>query len=171
VERARARLAELARLVAAKRRFLDRVITPAMVRREIERGRLDWIRVDCRIVNFGSESQAREALLCVSEDRIPLERVAAEARAEVRHTRAFLQDIEPALRDRLLGAAPGEVLGPLPSGPDWSLVQVLGKTLPTVDDADVWRLADARVKSRAVAQQLSRRVRWADPGIAPSQGS
>jgi hypothetical protein len=166
-DRAARRVGVLSRLITARQRLQDREIPPDVIRREIERGKLDWIRVDCRIADFESEARAREALLCIVEDRLPLERVAADARVPVQEGRYYLADLDPEIRSRLLGSAPGEVVGPIPLGPGYRLVLLMRKELPSEADPEVVRLATDRTRARALADRVARRIRWVDPSLAP----
>jgi hypothetical protein len=156
-ERRRAHLATLERAFA---RFRGSAVTPRALREVLHARRLDWIRIRARAVDFGDESAAREAALCVREDREPLRAVAERSRRPIREVTGFLGDLLPAARDRLLGARPGELLGPLPLDGRPGVIQVLEKVLPCSDDPEVRSRAEGEVLRRAVERATTERVRW-----------
>jgi len=154
------RLARLRRLQAAEARFRSQVTTPEAVRREVEHHRLEWVRLGCAVAHFASEAHAREAALCVREDGMSLEEVAANARAEVEAVRLLLSEVEPELRHALLGARSGDLVGPLRSGDLWALFAVREKSLPALDDPATAELAAVEAAEHAIREQVSRRIRW-----------
>jgi len=122
--------------------------------------RLDWIRVAFRSVHFTSEPSAREAFLCVREDGLDLSQVATDAGVEVHQTNRWLDEFELPLRDRMLGARAGEVIGPLRENGGFAVHLVDAKRLPTLDDPEVRRRAESRAVTRALAHEVNERIRW-----------
>ncbi|MDH5283542.1 MAG: hypothetical protein OEW80_06620, partial [Gemmatimonadota bacterium] len=154
------RLSRLRRLQAAEAKFRSQVTTPEAVRREVEHHRLEWVRLHCTVAHFSTEAHAREAALCVREDGMSLEEVATGARAEVEDVRLLLSEVESDLRNALLPARSGDLVGPLRSGDQWALFAVEEKSLPALDDPDTAELAAREAGERAVREQVSRRIRW-----------
>ena len=60
------------------------------------------------------EEMAREALLSLRDDGLSLDEVARDAKAAVEDRRVFVDELPAGIRDRLLAARKGELLGPLP---------------------------------------------------------
>lgn len=100
---------------------------------------------------------AREAALCVWEDKKT--EVAAAVKTVVYHSRLYLDQVAPALRDRLLGARKGAPVGPLPWGEEFALFLIRDKILPSLDDSGIWR--QQRATSCAAHRQTEVRARAA----------
>ena len=62
------KLAALARLEAAWRRFAVRQVTPAAIREQLLAHRLDWTRLRVQAIRLAEPDAAHEAALCVRED-------------------------------------------------------------------------------------------------------
>ncbi len=58
----------------------EKLVTEAALLEVIEANRLEWVVIDTDTLSFADESAAREALLCVSEDRLSLADVGALSR-------------------------------------------------------------------------------------------
>jgi hypothetical protein len=152
--------ADIAAVDASWARFCADVASPQAIEREVHAQHMDWLRLDCRWLAHTQEDVVREAALCVREDGRDLATVAGDAGVRLRTEMVLLETAEPALRGHLLGARPGDVLGPLPLGDEFRLIEVLAKRAPTADDPDIRaRAADAVVR-RAVRGEVANRVRW-----------
>jgi hypothetical protein len=156
----RRRLARLARIERGFGEFRVRTVTPRDLHEVIQARQLDWIRVQLRTASFDSEAPAREAALCVREDGETLADVARAAGAPVRATAAFLEELATDLRQRLLGARPQELLGPMRVGDTFALIEVIEKAPPTSDDPEVRRRAEDTVIRREAEREIERHVRW-----------
>lgn len=154
------RLVHLARLERGYARFRALAPTPARIQRELEIGRLEWVRLDCRVIKFETETLAREAVLCVREDGLGVDQVARDAHAVVHEMRFFLGELDPALRPALLAATTQELIGPVPFEEGYALFLVLDKLLPDERTPDVRREVERRAISRAETEQVDRLVRW-----------
>jgi hypothetical protein len=159
-ERAGERLAVLDRVERGLQEFARSVLTGEAIRREISHHHTEWIRVDCRTVGFAGESEAREAAFCLREDGLELDEVAATARAPVAESRFYLDDLEPDFRPVFLAARPVDLLGPMLFEGSHTLIRVVDKVMPSEQDPEVLRRAEAGVLARALADQMHRRVRW-----------
>ncbi len=157
------RAALLDALDAGFQRFCEHVVTPEHLTRQLAVRQLEWIRVRYRYVAFSDAQSAREAALCVREDGMALEEVAAAAHTAVEEASVFLDALEPDFRTRCLAAAPGELLGPLADG-DGALIAVLSeKVAPRLDDPGVRRRTEDELIGRAVAHEVASRVIWQTP--------
>lgn len=154
------RLRVVAGLAVARRRFRDAVLTPKMLRRELEGRQLDWIHVDYRTAAFPTDGMAREAVLCVRDDGLDLSTVAHEAGVKIASTGAWLGEVDRQLRDQLLAARAGDVVGPVGVGDAYVIHQVDAKRLPTLDDPDVRARIEASALARALGGAESDRVVW-----------
>ena len=146
--------------------FRRRVITPDAIAREIASNQVHWIRIDCRSIGFDDAGHVREAALCLREDGVEMDELAEDAGVEVQEEVFYLDDLGEDLHSRLLGAAEGDVIGPVEADGIYTLYQVAGKSMPTANDPELVRRAERIIVSRALAAEVGRRVRW----HADSQG-
>jgi len=154
------RAALLDALDAGLESFRRHVATPEHLARQLAVRRLEWIRVRYRYVTLPDPQSAREAALCVREDGMALDEVAAAAHVAVREASAFLDTLGTDFQTRCVGAAPGDVLGPLTDG-DGVVLAVLGeKIAPRLDDPGVRQRAEDEVMRRALDHEVAARVTW-----------
>jgi hypothetical protein len=139
----------------------EKLVTEAALQEIIEANHLEWVVIDADTLSFSEENAAREALLCVSEDRLSLSDIAELSRHSLMRTRGFLDDVPPEHRHRLLAAEPGRVIGPLPVDGRYHVTMVTGRGVPTLDDAQVASRARTmfldRIAHRAAREHVSRR--------------
>lgn len=143
VDAAADRLHHLAVVVAADRAATAAAIDDDALERQLDRARLDWVRVDLEALRFPTAAAAQEAALCVREDGLSLSDVAIESHHAIDDYRTLLDALDEALRDAVLSASPGDTIGPLQTATGWIVAHVVGKTA-----AD---LADPLVRARAEA--------------------
>lgn len=156
----RERVLRLSWLASGIGRCRGLVLTPDVVRREVEHHALDLLRIDCQVVTFPSEPLAREAALCVRDDGLGIEEVAREARSELQDATLYIEDVEPALQGVLRSAAPDALLGPIPWEGQYALVQMLEKVRATPEDPEVRARAEGHLLDRLFADLEERRVIW-----------
>jgi len=139
----------------------DTLVTEAALQEIIDANHLEWVVIDADTLSFADESAAREAILCVSEDRLSLSDIAELSRHSLIRTHGFLDDVAPEQRHRLLAAEPGRVIGPLPVDGRYHVTMVTGRGVPTLDDAHVARRARTmfldQIAHRAAREHVSRR--------------
>jgi hypothetical protein len=159
-DRTRERATVVASFDGVVQRLRERVLTPQAVRNVIVSNELDWTRVGYRALHFPDEAMAREAVLCLRDDGLGVGAVAAAAGVAVLEARCWLDEVTGALRDRMLAARPGDVVGPLRVNGSFALYHVDAKWRPHLDDDEVRRRAEDRAVERALAQEMNERVRW-----------
>lgn len=139
----------------------DTLVTESALLDIIEANRLEWVVIDTDTLSFSDESAAREALLCMSEDRLSLADVGELSRQHLVRTHGFLDDIASEYRHRLLAAEPGRVLGPLFVDGRYHVTIVTGRAAPTLADTHVARRARAmfleQIARRAAREHVSQR--------------
>ena len=86
--------------------------------------------------------------------------MAEEAGLSAETTELWLEDADEALRDALVGAQSGEVLGPLAWKEGHLVLTVGDKRLPSDDDADVRARAEHALLARTVEREVANRVTW-----------
>ncbi len=153
----------LDRLAALEHTFqLARAATPSqeLLRRQLANHWLEWVRVGARYVLLGDEQAAREIVLSVREDARSLDEVAADARVEVQDTRAYLNALPAVLRDPLLTAGRGDVLGPVPLDGGFAVFVIDDKVAPSIDDPALLARATTAILDGWVEREITDRVRW-----------
>ena len=156
----RARLEKVARLDIAWRRFAAAEASPEAVRSLIGAHGLEWIRVTARVVTAPDGDVASEIALCVREDGGDLTATAKEAGLSALDVRWYLDDVDAVLRERLIGARPGELLGPIPCDGAFALISVVDKQLPAAGDPEVQTRAERALLARTVDREVGSRVAW-----------
>ena len=156
----RERVAAVASLEAAWRQFAELVAPLDALRGLIASRRLDWVRIATVSVVAPDEDVAKEIALCVKEDRRPIEEVAEEVGLSADSSEMWLEDVDEALRDALIGAQPGDVLGPLAWKEGHLVLTVGDKRLPSDDDAEVRARAEHVLLARTVEREVANRVTW-----------
>ena len=128
--------------------------------REISALRLPLTLFEVETIEFDSLDAAREALLCVRQDGMTMEEVAAEGRYPYRHTEILLEDVPEDLQQKFLSATPGAILEPITRGEAVHLCRILGKAEPDVDDPLVKTRAEDRILDRYFCELTAKYVQW-----------
>jgi len=162
-ERAQERINHLARIDEGAELFRRNAVTPEAIRREIGHHHTEWIRIDSRAIAFHDEAGAREAAMCMREDGLALDDVAAAAHATVAESRFYLDDLDPEVRPIFMAARPVEVLGPILFEGAHTLFRVVDKVMPSEKDPEILRRAETGVATRIMAAQAQQRVQWQLP--------
>jgi hypothetical protein len=158
---------ELLALEARFRHACSHALSPERFSAVLESRKLDLLRVRFRTARFPTETHAREALLCVTDDGEPLTDAARRAGADTEVQAIRLEDAPESLRTHLLSAAPGEVI--LAAGPqnESLVVEVLDKAPPSVSDPEVRARLEPVLLSQYFDPIVDDRVQWTVP-LEPS---
>ena len=159
-ETCRQRLQRLAQLELAWRRFAETQLTPTALRSLVDTNRLDWIRLTVRTVTVGTRDVANEIALCVRDDGEDFLATCAQAGQRVTEATWFVGETDGRLRDALVAARPGDLLGPLAIDQGFIVIAVLGKVLPAEGDPEVRQRAERALLDRLVAREIQDRVTW-----------
>lgn len=153
------------RAEAAYERLCAQVAASDAPRRAVAANSVDWLRVDCEYLSSQDEDVAREVVLLLREDGVPLPDVARQAGLEPAGGRLYAGDMQPDLRMRVMSAAPGDLVGPVPLGGGLFIVMaVRGKLAPSMDDPEIRERAERWAVAGAVEREVSERVRWHEHG-------
>jgi hypothetical protein len=154
--------ARLDALTAAWKSWRPGVVTDAALKSVVDHHRLEWLVLDLMQSWWPSADSAREAMLCVSDDGESLEAVSRDAHQPVEPSVLLLEDAPPALHDRLLAAAAGDVVGPVEAGRQWVVASVRGKRPPSLAESLVRAAAERAVERAATTAMVERHVAWPD---------
>jgi hypothetical protein len=151
---------EVAELDRIYMEFCDGSATVDTIEREVDRHRLDWLRLEWRWQAATDADVLSEAALCIRDDGRDFDEVAAAAGTAVQRQITDLDGVDPELRALLLGARVGELLGPLTVGSEYWLVEVLDKSVPSMADPEVRARARDAVVGCVLEAEVVDRVRW-----------
>jgi hypothetical protein len=154
------RLSHLSGVEAHFKAQADTLKTDQMLALQVSRNRLDWMRVDLERLSFKDEPAAREAILCITEDGLTLEDVAADSHQAVRDTAEILERLEPEFRDAVLSASVDEVIGPTLIGDRYEIAMVVGKKTADLADPLVRVRAEEAVVENLISKAILSHVRW-----------
>ncbi len=149
-----------ARLELSYERFRDEVLTPDALAARVKAHLTDWTRIDCSVLRLPGEDAAREAAMAVRQEGVALERLAEEIGEATEEGVEFLDEAEPEVRDVLLSARPGELVGPVSVGDEFVLVSLRAKIPPMPDDPEVKEKAESSLLEGLVAREVDNRVTW-----------
>lgn len=158
--RSRERLELLGCVERSYHALRHRLFTARAVCGEIHAHQLEWTRVACDSIAFETEAAAREALLCVRSDGQSLRELAMAAQLRSTRQLYFLDQLPPAVSDRLAGARAGDAFGPVMTDGAFVVLQVDRKIPPTDDDAEIIHRAECSLFSRVMQRELSTVVQW-----------
>ena len=132
------------------RRFSSIHVTDTALGAAIRANTLGLTRLTFRYLVHERIEVLREAALCVTLDGRELDEVARDAGLVTHEMSAYLEDADRSLHTRLLAASPGEVIGPVPIGDGYWLVQVVDRVLPSLEDDAVRERTRRAVFDRAI---------------------
>ena len=101
-----ARLSLVVGIEAAVGALLSTIACEGRMREIVEANRLEWIQLELETVSFPSAAAAREGMMCMAEDGMSLEEVAALSHSTLTRSRIVLEDSAPHVRGELLAAIP-----------------------------------------------------------------
>ena len=151
----------IARIETAFAAQREAALTPQRLQASIANHRLDWVRFECRYLQFADEHIAREAAWCITEDGLTLDEVAADAHRTAQAQCFYLDELDAAVRPYFLAARQGEGLGPLKLHDGFSLFSIVSKQLPCADDPHIRQRAETNVIASLMSQAINERVRFA----------
>jgi hypothetical protein len=131
------RLSTVLELEAAFRPLAEGMASNGRMSEVVDAHRVEWMQLEVDTVSFTTETAAREAILCVTEDGLSLYDVAALSHRLVDRTTMVLEDVDVPHRDRLLAADPGRVIGPLAVDGRFDVTRLISRTAPSLTDPTV----------------------------------
>ncbi len=158
-------LEELGRLEAAYRREYESLMTPERLERSLVSMRMDVGRVELEIVGVDSIDAVREVVMCVREDGMSMSDVASEGRYPYERVAIVFEDLPLAIQQRVLRAAPGELLEPLPHDDGFQVYRLRERTEPDLQNDDVRERVERRLLEHHFSELAASSVRWL---MAPS---
>lgn len=157
-------ITQLPYLEAAFERERRRLLTPDRIDSTLARRRLAFSRVDLETVDVDTIDAAREVALCVREDGLSMEAVAAEGGYPYERAQTILEDLGPDLQQHLLRAVDSEMLEAVAHEGGFHVRRLLGRSEPDADDEEVRSRVEQVLLDEHFADLMRRCIRW--PGAA-----
>ena len=151
---------DLARLDEEHAAFVQRALTAEAAAKALELRNADWVRLSYIALEFSSAAMASEAALLVRADGLSPGDVAGRAGVPLQEHERFLEEVEPELREPLLSAPAGELVGPLSVQNGFALVCVNEKVAPTLADPVIQARLQEEVPKKALEREVRNRVQW-----------
>ena len=158
---------ELLTLEACYLRARDHAFLPERCAAAMDARRLDLIRIGFQTARFPTESRAREAHLCITEDGEEYTEVVRRAGVNAEAQVLFLEDAPESLRTHLLSAAQGEVV--LVAEPEHEpvIIRITEKTPPKIADPEVRTRLEPALMLQYFDPLVDAKVHWTVP-LEPS---
>ena len=136
-----------------------RALTPSAIEHVIRTHRLGWTTVRGAGAFARSRAVAEELRHWVLDDWLELAVAAKQAGCPTYELDGVLDDLEPPqLRAQVSGCLPGELVGPVPVGPGWTVLLLDRRTEPDPSDAAILARARSAVATGAVERAVLRHV-------------
>jgi hypothetical protein len=156
-------LEHLLKLEIFYRKFWKTVVTEELLEEEIDSRAQELIKFQLVSLSFAEETAALEGALCIRQDGMSLEQVAEEADAGFQEETIYLLEIDSAIRDILMGAKRGDLVGPLQdSKGEFQLIRIIDKQKATTQDQEARKQAARQYRRRIVHQTINAHVKWQD---------
>jgi hypothetical protein len=140
--------------------FREEVLTPEALASRVRDHLTDWTRIDCSVLRLRAEDVAREAAMVVRQEGVDLGTLAEEIGETTEDGVTFLDEADPEVRDSLLSARRGDLVGPVSVGDGFVLVSVRAKIPPMPGDPEVLKRAESSVLEGLIAREVENRITW-----------
>ncbi len=120
----------------------------------------DFFLLHAEIGIFDNDAAVREAVLCITEDGLSMEKVCEMAKGDFMHQEALLNQLPPDLQTAALSAAPGSVLPPFEQAGRHILMLVQAKKEPDLADERTRSLLSQRLVTEAIRPLVHEHIQW-----------
>jgi hypothetical protein len=151
-------------LDACYQAFVSATFTTTARERTLAMDRLNWLRVECAVIEFDQLDAAREARHCV-DDGQSLSEIAAMGHFAFRSGRWLVSALPKAWSQALFQIRPGMVTQPIADGERLLLLGFQRLIEPSLSDPDIAAGIDAAILQPALQALLARQVQWVLPGL------
>jgi len=149
---------EMLAMEAAYRSLCEKTLTPEARKKQLASLRMPLTQFEVEVIEVESVEAAKEALLCIREDGMSMEEVAAEARYPYRRITFLHEAVPEELKQKFWSAAAGDVLDPLPRGDGFELYRISNKSEPDPTDPAVQTRVDENLLERQFSALTSDHV-------------
>lgn len=158
--------ADFATLEETYRACRSQVLSGEACRRTMVERRLSLMSFTCEVMEIeGTESEdvVKEILFCLRDDELSMAEVSLEAGYPMKIESWELASLPEGLARELLGADPGEVVGPMVLGEVLAVVRLLEKQEPSLEDAAVRRRVEHEIGDAYFSRLASSHIQWVFP--------
>ena len=149
---------EMVALEVAYQNLRDQVLTPQARQKQLAALHMPLTQFEAEVIELESGDAAKEALLCIRQDGMSMEEVAAEARYPYRRITFLHKTVPEELKQKFWSAAAGDVLDPLPHGEGFELYRITRKIEPSPTDPEIQLRIDEHLLERQFATLTSEHV-------------
>jgi hypothetical protein len=140
--------------------FCRQAFSSDAINEQIRLHNFDWIRIDFLSVSFQDEQIAREAILCVKEDRERLGDMAARLNSRIQKGHYYLDMVDSSLHTHFLHAQKNELIGPLNLAGRPTLFLISDKVMPSGKDPHIKERAKKSILQNIIKHKTHYRVQW-----------
>jgi hypothetical protein len=162
-DRLRERMATLMAWREAHARLGERLADETTITGFVAEHWVDWSVITVESCLVSTESAAREALLCATEDGLAPQEISGRARGAVELRTVRAGEFGGGLAPRLLSTPMDTPVGPIPHDDRWSVLWVRDRRPPDPTDPVVRADVAAELVVDAVRRQLVGRESWSAP--------
>ena len=147
-------LTEMLAMEVAYRGVCEAALTPHARQKQLALLRMPLALFEAEAIQLESLDAAKEALLCIRQDGMSLEEVAADARYPHRRISFRHEDVPSDLQQKFWSVGPGDLLDPIAHGDGFELFRIIKKSEPDLRD----KIVQERIDQRLLEQHFSRLV-------------
>jgi hypothetical protein len=151
-------LDQMLALETAYQNLCEQALTPQARQKQLAKLHMPLTQFEVEVLELDSAEAAKEALLCIRQDGMSMEEVAAEARYPYRRITFLHQAVPEELKQKFWSAIVGDVLDPLPRGEGFELYRITRKIEPNPTDSEVQQRIDEHLLEQQFAALASKHV-------------
>lgn len=151
-------LSEMCAMEAAYHAICENLLTPQMRLKQLALLRMPLTHFSVEAIQVESLDAAKEALLCMRQDGMPMEEVAAEARYPHRRITFRHEDVPSDLQQKFWSVGPGDLLEPIPHADGFEIFRIIGKTEPDLNEPVVQERIDQRLLEQHFAHLVHEHI-------------
>jgi hypothetical protein len=151
-------LDEMLAMEVAYQDLCEKALTSEARNKQLATLRMPLTQFEAEVIELESSEAAKEALLCIRQDGMSMEEVAADARYPYRRITFLYEALPEELKQKFWSAAAGNLLDPLPRGEGFELYRILQKTEPDPTDPNVRDRIDEHLLERQFSALASDHV-------------
>lgn len=151
-------LDEMLAMEVAYQGLCEKALTSEARNKQLATLRMPLTQFEAEVIELESSEAAKEALLCIRQDGMSMEEVAADARYPYRRITFLYEAVPEELKQKFWSAAAGNLLDPLPRGEGFELYRILQKTEPDPTDPNVRDRIDEHLLERQFSALASDHV-------------
>ncbi|HWY51253.1 MAG TPA: hypothetical protein VNW72_07195 [Chthoniobacterales bacterium] len=151
-------LDEMLAMEVAYQSLCEKALTSEARNKQLASLRMPLTQFEAEVIELESSEAAKEALLCIRQDGMSMEEVAADARYPYRRITFLHEAVPEELKQKFWSAAGGDVLDPLPRGEGFELYRIAKKIEPDPTNPDIQRRIDEHLLERQFSALASDHV-------------